>query len=281
MLVFTKKKALQQHLQQLRLQNINIGLVPTMGALHRGHLSLISKSLESTGFTVCSIFVNPTQFNNPEDLVKYPRTPEHDLAMLKEAGCSAVFMPGAEEMYPAEPLLHFNFGPLEKVMEGSFRPGHFSGVGLIVSKLLNIVQPDLAFFGQKDLQQCRIIQQLVKDLAFNVQIEIEPTVREADGLALSSRNMRLSPAGRQVALHLYKALQQARTALSAGASPESVQKKALSYLEGISDLQPEYFCIVDGGTLQKLNNVQQGEQIAICTAAYVEGVRLIDNVLLN
>ena len=281
MLVFQKKEALRQHLQEQRLQKTIIGFVPTMGALHQGHLSLISKSLTETGFTICSIFVNPTQFNNPDDLKKYPRMPEQDLQMLESAGCHAVFLPEVEEIYPTRPLTHFSFGPLEEVMEGSFRPGHFSGVGLVVSKLLHIVQPDKAFFGQKDLQQCRIIEQLVRDLGFNTLISIEPTVREADGLALSSRNLRLSASGRQSATHLYKALQQAANAIQGGARPETAQKEALSYLNAIPELQPEYFCIVDGGTLQELNHVQQENTIAICTAAYVEGVRLIDNVLIT
>ncbi|WP_224996799.1 pantoate--beta-alanine ligase [Cesiribacter sp. SM1] len=281
MLVFRKKEALRQHLQEHRLQNTTIGFVPTMGALHQGHLSLIRKSLELTGYTVCSIFVNPAQFNNPEDLKKYPRMPEQDIALLEAAGCHAVFLPEADEIYPTPPLVQFSFGPLEKVMEGYYRPGHFSGVALIVSKLLHIVQPHMAFFGQKDLQQCRILEQLVKDLGFNTEIQIEPTVREADGLALSSRNLRLSREGRQTALHLYVALQQAAEAVQAGIVPDVAQKNALAYLQNIPNLEPEYFYITEGGTLQELRNVQKGDQIAICTAAYVEGVRLIDNLLIS
>ncbi|MBW3544341.1 MAG: pantoate--beta-alanine ligase [Bacteroidetes bacterium] len=281
MLVFNKKEALQQHLQGQRLHHTRIGLVPTMGALHKGHLSLISRSLAATDLTVCSIFVNPTQFNNADDLSKYPRMPEQDLVILKAAGCHAVFLPSAEEMYPAKPLLQFNFGPLERVMEGSFRPGHFSGVALVVSKLLNIVQPHMAFFGQKDLQQCRIIEQLVRDLSFGTQIKIEPTVREADGLALSSRNLRLSDEGRKIAGSLYQALHQAANELKAGAAPETAQKRALYYLQHINGLKPEYFCIAEAGTLQELAAVQKGEPIALCTAAYVEGVRLIDNLLIT
>jgi pantoate--beta-alanine ligase len=281
MLVFRKKEALRQHLQEHRLQNTTIGFVPTMGALHQGHLSLIRKSLELTGYTVCSIFVNPAQFNNPEDLKKYPRMPEQDIALLEEAGCHAVFLPEAEDIYPTPPLVQFSFGALEKVMEGYYRPGHFSGVALIVSKLLHIVQPHFAFFGQKDLQQCRVLEQLVKDLGFNTEIQVEPTVREADGLALSSRNLRLSREGRQTALHLYVALQQAAEALQAGIVPHVAQKNALAYLQSIPKLEPEYFYITEGGTLQELRNVQKGDQIAICTAAYVEGVRLIDNLLIS
>lgn len=281
MLVIRKKEALQQYLQGKRLQNIPLGFVPTMGALHQGHLSLIQRSLAATGHTICSIFVNPTQFNNPEDLTKYPRSPEQDLAMLETAGCHTVFLPEVEEIYSTKPLIQFSFGPLETVMEGHFRPGHFSGVALVVSKLFNIVQPDVAFFGQKDLQQCRIIEQLVRDLSFNINIQIIPTVREADGLALSSRNQRLSPKGHQTALHLYQALQLAAAALKAGADPKAAQNKGLSYLQAVPELQPEYFCLADGGTLQELDTVQKGDQVALCTAAYVEGVRLIDNLLLT
>ncbi len=282
MLVFKKKEALRQHLHKQRLQqHPSIGFVPTMGALHKGHLSLIQKSLATAAHTVCSIFVNPTQFNNPDDLTKYPRTPDKDLAMLEAAGCHTVFLPAVEEIYPSAPQLHFSFGALETVMEGHFRPGHFSGVALVVSKLLNIVQPDFAFFGQKDLQQCRIIEQLVKDLSFNTQIQVEPTIREADGLALSSRNMRLSQEGRKTAISLHQALQQAATTLRAGAAPETAQNEALSYLQRIPALKPEYFCIANAGTLQELNTVQKGEPIALCTAAYVEGVRLIDNLIIT
>ncbi|EMR03836.1 pantoate--beta-alanine ligase [Cesiribacter andamanensis] len=280
MLVFRKKEALRQHLQEQRRSGTTLGLVPTMGALHQGHLSLLQHALASCGHVVCSVFVNPTQFTRAEDLEKYPRMPEQDLALLEAAGCHTVFLPEVEEMYPSQALTHMHFGPLEAVMEGRYRPGHFSGVGLVVSKLFNIVQPDKAFFGQKDLQQCRIIEQLVRDLSFPIEITLVPTLREADGLALSSRNMRLSAAGRQTATHLHQALQQAARALQEGASPQTAQNGALSYLQGVPELEPEYFCIVEGGTLQELDTVLQAESVALCVAAYVEGVRLIDNLLL-
>jgi pantoate--beta-alanine ligase len=281
MLVFRKKAPLRYHLQEQRLLGNTIGFVPTMGALHQGHLSLLQHASATGGHTVCSIFVNPTQFNKAEDLEKYPRTPEQDLALLEAAGCHTVFLPEVSDMYPAPAGTHFHFGALGEVMEGRYRPGHFSGVALVVSKLFHIVGPDVAFFGQKDLQQCRIIEQLVRDLAFEVRVQVMPTIREADGLALSSRNMRLSAAGRQTATHLYKALQGAAAALQQGTAPKTAQSEALSYLQGIPELEPEYFCIVDGGTLQELDLVSQGEQLAICVAAYVEGVRLIDNLLLT
>lgn len=281
MLVFRKKAALRYHLQEQRRLGNTIGFVPTMGALHQGHLSLLQQALAASSHTVCSIFVNPAQFNKAEDLEKYPRMPEQDLALLEAAGCHTVFLPEVAEMYPVPAHTHFEFGLLGDVMEGSFRPGHFSGVALVVSKLFNIVAPDLAYFGQKDLQQCRIIEQLVQDLAFQVSVQLVPTIREADGLALSSRNMRLSAAGRQTATHLYKALQQAAAALKQGISPKTARNNALSYLQGVHQLEPEYFCIVNGGTLQELEHVSEGEQTAICVAAYVEGVRLIDNLLLT
>jgi pantoate--beta-alanine ligase len=183
-------------------ENKQLGFVPTMGALHQGHLDLVAKSIESMDFTVVSIFVNPTQFNSSEDFQKYPQTLEADLALLESAGVDFVFVPTVASLYPQPSHLRFDFGSLEQVLEGEFRPGHFNGVGLVVAKLFHLIQPTRAFFGQKDLQQVAIIKRLVQDLSFGLSIEVVPTRREKDGLAMSSRNMRLNPEERQQALLL-------------------------------------------------------------------------------
>ncbi|MTI37996.1 pantoate--beta-alanine ligase, partial [Fulvivirga lutimaris] len=195
MQIFRDISSLQLSLNELKLERKTIGLVPTMGALHDGHAALLKASLAENDVTVCSIFVNPTQFNNDEDLKNYPRTYEEDIEFLKSFECDIVFNPSAEEMYPKSPSLKFNFADLEQSMEGSYRPGHFNGVAIVVSKLFNIVNPDRAYFGQKDLQQYRIISQLVEDLSYNIELRQIPIKRDENGLALSSRNKRLSTSG--------------------------------------------------------------------------------------
>lgn len=281
MLVFEKKADLTRFLTQHRQEGKTIGLVPTMGALHQGHLSLIKASSEKCELTVCSIFVNPTQFNNKKDLEKYPRTVEKDKIMLEEAGCGVLFFPSVEEIYTQPVQTKFYFGPIEEVMEGFYRPEHFQGVGLVVSKFFNIIQPNIAFFGQKDLQQCRIIQQMTSDLSFNLQIEIVPTIREDDGLAMSSRNIRLSPAQRQEAPAFYQALCLGRDKLFAGNRPAVIKKKVEAYLADFPQLQLEYFCIADGGTLQAVKDVSGHDELALCIAGYAGEIRLIDNLLLK
>ena len=281
MLVFERKADLTKYLAQQRQAGRTIGLVPTMGALHQGHLSLIKESSEKTNLTVCSIFVNPTQFNNKKDLEKYPRTIEKDKELLQGSGCEVLFCPSIEEIYPHPVYTRFSFGALENVMEGSFRPGHFQGVGLVVSKFFNIVQPDIAFFGQKDLQQCRIIEQMATDLFFNVQILIVPTIREEDGLAMSSRNVRLNPSQRQEAPAFFQALCLGREKVLKGMDSKVIQKEVEVFLKGFKELQLEYFCIADGGTLQPIKHVSQHEELALCIAGYAGEVRLIDNLLVK
>lgn len=282
MLVFDKKAELTEYLAQQRQTGKSTGFVPTMGALHQGHLSLVKASLHQTDVTVCSIFVNPTQFNNPKDLEKYPRTLEKDRELLEEAGCHVLFCPSQQEMYPQASHTNFSFGPLEKVMEGYYRPGHFHGVGLVVSKLFHIVQPDFAFFGQKDLQQCRIIEQMTEDLFFGVQIQVVPTMREEDGLAMSSRNVRLQPEERKKAIIFYKTLLKAAEGLKNGKGVKEVKEEAERSAGASAEaVRLEYFCIADGGTLQPVKDVQQHKQLALCIAGYVGEVRLIDNLLLE
>ncbi|WP_353721969.1 pantoate--beta-alanine ligase [Dyadobacter sp. 676] len=277
--VFTSVKSLRQYLDQQILQQKTIGLVPTMGALHQGHISLIEAAKRDNDIVICSVFVNPTQFNNPEDLAKYPRTFEADRAMLENAGCSAVFAPSVEEMYPEQPVLKINFGALETVMEGASRPGHFNGVGIVVSKLFNIVRPHRAYFGQKDLQQVSVVRQLVNDLAFGLELVICPTVRETDGLAMSSRNTRLNAAERAIAPHIYRILAGAGADLRAGKPVSDAINWAKNEFGKIKEFTLDYFEVIDIKTLLPVEKIGPAGANAICVAAFLGPVRLIDNII--
>jgi len=277
--VFTSIPSLKNFLLQQRLQNKSIGLVPTMGALHEGHISLIENAKTQNDIVVCSIFVNPTQFNNPEDLAKYPRTLEEDCAMLEKAGCSAVFAPSVEEMYPEKPTLTINFGLLETVMEGASRPGHFNGVGIVVSKLFNIVEPHHAYFGQKDLQQVTIVKRMVEDLSFNLELIICPTIREIDGLAMSSRNRRLSKEERSHAPIIYKILLDAQEKLHNGDTVEEVKESVQLEFHVLAGFELDYFEVVNTKTLQPIHTIGREGTTALCIATYLGPVRLIDNVV--
>jgi pantoate--beta-alanine ligase len=277
--VFTSVKSLRQFLDQQILQQKTIGLVPTMGALHKGHISLIEAAKKDNDIVVCSVFVNPTQFNNPEDLAKYPRTFEADRVMLENAGCSAVFAPSVEEMYPEQPVVKMNFGALETVMEGASRPGHFNGVGIVVSKLFNIVRPHRAYFGQKDLQQVSVVRQLVSDLAFGLELIICPTIRETDGLAMSSRNTRLNAAERAIAPHIYRILATSGEDLRAGRQVSKVIGWAKSEFEKIKEFTLDYFEVIDIKTLLPIEKIGPAGSNAICVASFLGPVRLIDNII--
>ena len=279
MQIFYSINTLQDYLKTQRKKGKSIGLVPTMGALHKGHLSLIEASKADNDLTICSIFVNPTQFNNPQDLAVYPRTLEADCVMLESVKCDVAFAPNAHDMYLTLPNLKFNFGDLERVMEGQFRPGHFNGVGIIVSKLFNIVQPDSAYFGQKDLQQCAIINRLVKDLSYNLKLNICPTQRETDGLAMSSRNRNLTPEQRKNAPEIQKALKKAVELLKNKKSVIAVKGFITSYLDNIEGIEVEYFEISDFETLQPVNELSEGKT-ALCIAAFMGKTRLIDNMIV-
>jgi pantoate--beta-alanine ligase len=270
-------------LMQWRRENrlLSVGFVPTMGALHNGHISLIEKAKSENPLVVCSIFVNPTQFNNADDLKHYPRTPERDLDMLRAAGCDAVFMPDEAVMYPVSPQMRLNFGNLEEVMEGAHRPGHFNGVGLVVSKLFHMVQPDRAYFGQKDLQQFLIIKRLVADLSFPVQLVCCPVVREPDGLAMSSRNVRLSAEARLQAPALYRALTEAQQRIIQGENPQPVCSEITQRLNETGIFSVEYLTLADTETLANVQSPQAGKEYALCIAAFLDGVRLIDNVVFR
>jgi pantoate--beta-alanine ligase len=278
--VFHEIKTLKGFLREKRKENFMIGFVPTMGALHAGHLSLINKAKIDGCFTVSSIFVNPAQFNNSNDLANYPRTLNADTALLQNARCDVLFVPSADEMYSTESILKFDFGHLENTMEGRFRPGHFSGVALVVSKLFHIIEADHAYFGQKDWQQFIIIQQLVKDLNFNLSLHVVPTLREVDGLAMSSRNQRLTVEQRRKAIVFYNMLQIAEQRLKIGNSIDAVQLDCKRQIEQDPELKLEYLELVNRTNLLSLKTVESAGQSVLCIAGFVGEVRLIDNLLL-
>lgn len=268
---------LQVELSALKAQNKKVGLVPTMGALHAGHASLVKRCVEENDVAVVSVFVNPTQFNDKNDLIKYPRTLDADCELLESVGASFVFAPSVEEMYPEPDTRVFSFSPLDTVMEGKFRPGHFNGVAQIVSKLFDAVQPDRAYFGEKDFQQLAIIREMVKQLHYNLEIVGCPIVREEDGLALSSRNARLSTVEREIALNISKTLYKSRT-FAADHSVEETLQFVESEIGKVQGLQPEYFEIVDGNTLQSIANWDDTTYAVGCITVFCGEVRLIDNI---
>lgn len=255
-----------------------IGFVPTMGALHEGHLDLVKKSKKECDITVASIFVNPTQFNNPEDFAKYPITLEPDLKQLEAEGTDFVFLPDTSTIYPEKPVLTLNFGELEHVLEGEFRPGHFNGVGIVISKLFHIIRPDKAYFGQKDLQQVAVIKRLVQDLSFNLELVVVPTRREIDGLAMSSRNLRLNPAERTQALILYSSLTKAKDELLAGKPWLDVRNQIRQDFKETSLARLEYFELVHPEHFTRFETFEPDQKSSICVAAYLGSVRLIDNL---
>jgi len=271
---------IQALISKLKSEGKKIGFVPTMGALHQGHLSLVTTAKEKTDIVVCSIYVNPTQFNNQNDLNQYPRNFDADKELLEKNGCDLLFLPSDEVMYSDNTTINFEFGSLGKVMEGKFRPGHFSGVALIVSKFFNIILPDLAFFGQKDLQQITIIKKLVEELFFNLEIISVPIKREAHGLAMSSRNERLSQDERAKAQIFHQALTDAQTILNAGNGIQQATQKVESLFEG-HIAQLEYFEIVsDENLLPKTENYLAPDTV-LCIAGFIGNVRLIDNMYLH
>jgi len=278
--VFHHRREISQHIASLKKAGKSVGFVPTMGALHAGHFSLVQASKQQNDFTVVSIFVNPTQFNNKEDLVRYPRTLDTDLPLIEKEGCDMVFVPGEREMYPEPDLRVFSFGNLDKVMEGKFRPGHFNGVAQIVTKLFDIVTPDRAYFGQKDFQQLAIIRKLASDCRYPVEIVACPIVREADGLAMSSRNTHLSADERQHAPFICKTLLKAqKTGMSA--SPARLKKAVIETINNDPILQVEYFEIVDDKTLQPVKSWDKPGTKTGCIAVLAGKVRLIDNITFN
>ncbi len=272
---------LKDYLTGLQRQLKVTGLVPTMGALHEGHLQLVRKALRENDTVICSIYINPVQFNNEEDLKKYPVTLEKDLEVLDDLGCQCAFCPSDETMYPQKPLLTTDMGYLDRIMEGKYRPGHFNGVRLVVSKLFNMIRPDRAYFGKKDFQQLTIIRRMVSDLSFDIDIRAVETVREPDGLALSSRNRLLTARTRKDATILYRALIYAREQLKAGKTPARVKNEVGEIFTGKKNTGIlEYFEIVDKDTLLAIERIKDPGQVQLCIAGYFLKIRLIDNISL-
>ena len=273
-------EAVRQAVAEAKRRGLTVGLVPTMGALHAGHASLIEAARAETGFVVVSIFVNPTQFGPNEDLERYPRPLQRDLEICTRAGVDLVFAPRVEAMYPPGFGTYVEVHKLQDLWEGASRPGHFRGVATVVLKLFHIVGADVAYFGQKDAQQARIIQQMVRDLDVPIRLRICPIVREPDGLALSSRNQYLDPEQRRHAVALYQALQDAKARIEAGQRDAGAVQKALAArIEATSGAKLDYAAIVDAATLQPLDRLH-GE-VLIALAVKFGATRLIDNVLMR
>ncbi len=281
MILFKHSKDLQAYVNEVKYQNLSIGFVPTMGALHKGHLSLISQSKKNTDVTISSIFVNPVQFNNIDDFKNYPYTIEKDILFLEESGCDILFIPSEDEIYPdaASKNKHYDLGYLEKVLEGKFRPGHFQGVCLVVERLLDIVDPTHLFLGQKDYQQCLIIKKLISIMNKNIKVMICPVLREKNGLAMSSRNLRLSEEEKKMASHLFKSL----TYIKKNLLPENflqLKSKAIIKLEK-KGFNIDYLELANSNNLEIVQDSHESENLIILIAAFLNSVRLIDNVLVR
>lgn len=281
MLVIRKITELLGFIEQRRDKGLSIGFVPTMGALHDGHISLMEQAVVQNDVTVASVFVNPTQFNNPDDLASYPRTEEEDFMRLEQSGVTAVFAPSVDEMYPggpdAQPRHEFELGTAAEVMEGKFRPGHFQGVAQVVSLLFRLVNPDRAYFGEKDFQQIAVIRNMVDTEGFNVEIVSCPIKRADDGLALSSRNALLTPEQRAVAPEIHAALQYSLE-YSRDHSVQATHDTVVERIDAVPHMQVEYFEIVDGRTLLPVTDWDQSDYIVGCITVYCGKVRLIDNI---
>jgi len=277
MKVFNTVADLQTYLKEANHKNKTVGFVPTMGALHKGHLNLVRQASQQSDIVVVSIFVNPTQFNNTKDLNRYPRDLQSDLDNLATVECDIVFAPNVKEVYPEKDKRTFDFGTLETVMEGKFRPGHFNGVAQVVSRLFDMVKPHKAFFGLKDFQQLAIIRAMVSQLQLPVEIIACNTVREADGLAMSSRNMLLTDAQRKNAPVIAQSLSESCNFVPA-TTVEGIKSKVAQTINTADGLEVEYFEIVDGYTLQTVDNWDESNYIVGCIAVFAGEIRLIDNV---
>lgn len=275
MIVVKTINKLKQELESYKSKNI--GFVPTMGALHDGHISLVKRSVKENDITVVSVFVNPTQFNDKADLERYPRTEEADKKLLQEAGCDIVFMPQVEEMYPEEDTRVFNFGCIETVMEGKYRPGHFNGVAQIVSKLFYAVEPTRSYFGEKDFQQVAIIRDMVRQLNLPVEIVSCPIIREESGLARSSRNELLSAEERKKAALISEVLSKSVN-FAKNMSVEEVKKWVCDQFTQDDVFRMDYYDIVDGNSLQSISSWEDSDYIVGCIAIYCGKIRLIDNI---
>ena len=282
MIICKTVDSLQKEINKYKSEGMSIGFVPTMGALHEGHLTLIKMAGRENDVVVCSIYVNPTQFNDPKDLEKYPRTPEKDATMLEKAGNHILFYPTDKAIYPPglDTSLSISLNGLDERMEGEFRPGHFKGVAQVVKRLLDIVTPDRLYMGQKDFQQFTIIQHLINTLDLPVQLRVADIKRESHGLAMSSRNVRLSKEAFENASIIYKTLLASKRRLKKE-DLLSVQKYALNRLNKKDGFEAEYFEFIDGNTLKPAISLAKTPYIVACTAVWTEGVRLIDNMIMQ
>ena len=275
---YSSSEEINSLLTGLKQQGKRIGFVPTMGALHEGHESLVIRAKAENDIVVCSIFVNPTQFNDPKDLEKYPRMPEKDVQRLESVGCDIAFIPGVSDIYPhGNKMLDIHFGKMEETMEGAFRPGHFAGVATVVDRLFNIVQPTSAYFGEKDFQQLAIIRKMTQMMGHTISIVGCPTLRESDGLAMSSRNLLLTEEQRKAAPLIYKAMKQAE-AFIPHHTPSAVIELVKRNIEQSMFLKVQYFQLVDPETLEDIDTWEGRKVVQGCIAVLTEGPRLIDNV---
>ncbi len=270
---------LSARLSEAREAGKSIGLVPTMGALHAGHLSLVERARRENDIVVVSVFVNPTQFNNPDDLRTYPRTVDADCRLLSEAGVDYAFVPSVDEIYPEPDTRVFNLGPVAETMEGAMRPGHFNGVAQIVSKLFAMTNPTRAYFGEKDFQQIAVVRRMAEIENFSIDIVACPICREADGLALSSRNVRLTREGRAIAPSIHRILKESLILKENGQSPAEVKKSVNERINAVDGLETEYYEIVDALTMQPVSTWDEAVNGAVgCVTVYCGDVRLIDNI---
>ena len=275
--IYKTAEELRSFVTEERKQGHRIAFVPTMGALHEGHLSLVRRALKENDCCIVSVFVNPTQFNNPRDLETYPRTLDADRRLLASIGTTALFAPEVETIYPEPDTRVFHVGAVAEVMEGKYRPGHFNGVIQVVSRLFDLVQPDCAYFGEKDFQQIAVLRAMAREIKSPVEIIACPIVREEDGLARSSRNTLLSEEGRAQAPNIYRILSESRT-WSKELSPKAVIERATQLLDAIPTLRVEYFEIVDANTLQPITRWEDSPKPHGCITVYCGDVRLIDNI---
>lgn len=275
--IVNKISELRLALDECRGRGCSIGLVPTMGALHEGHASLVRRSVAENDVTVVSVFLNPTQFNDPKDLERYPRTLEADCELLDACGADIVFAPGVEEIYPEPDTRCFSYPPTDSVMEGAMRPGHFNGVCQIVSKLFSYVEPDKAYFGEKDYQQIAVIRRMVADLGFGLEIVPCPVIRQSDGLAMSSRNTLLSDEERQTAANIYRVLNESRTL---GLTVQQTHDYVANEIDAIPMLEVQYFNIVDGDTLADVSSWDEAQSVVGCITVFCgeKPIRLIDHI---
>ncbi len=281
MFIFKRVPHLREWIAKHKSANSSLGFVPTMGALHEGHISLVQQSRAKCDLTVVSVFVNPLQFNDPEDLQKYPRPIEADIEKIYHTDAEVLFLPEVQDIYPDNDVFDLNFDPgmLGEVMEGKYRPGHFKGVAEVVYRLLKIISPDRLYLGQKDFQQVAVIRKLIADLNLPVEVVVCPTLREPNGLAMSSRNLRLSDQGKTTASLIHKMLMEGKQWFENGEVPSQICIRVMNTFLEHHNMEPEYFDIVDGFTLQPIATASESEYVVACCAVKVEGIRLIDNMI--